>query len=225
MADNSTAHAAADYEREVASVIPFHADLLDLVVDVALAAVPAPGRWLDTGGGPGRLVELARARAPEAAFTLADPSAAMLELARARLGPGVDRLVAPSHALPELPPFDVVTAVLCHHYYEGEAGRLQALRRLRALLRPGGALVTVENVRAESEAGHALQRRRWEAWQRGRGRAEAVIAVQLAREGTQFFPIPASALRGLIKEAGFAPVELVWRAYNQAGFLAFAGAG
>lgn len=46
-----------------------------------------------------------------------------------------------------------------------------------------------------------------------------------AREGTRFFPIAASALRGRIEEAGFAPAELVWRASDQAGFLAVAGAG
>lgn len=224
MGDNTTAHAAADYEREVQNIIPFHADLLEEVIAAALAAVPAPRRWLDTGCGPGRLVEIARARAPEASFFLADPSGAMLALARARHAdlPADRFLAAPSHALPGGEPFDVITAVLCHHYYAAESDRLAALRRCRAALRPGGVLVTVENVRAETEAGHALQRRRWEAWQRGRGRSEAAIAAHLAREGTQFFPLRASALGAAIEAAGFAPVEMIWRTYAQAGFLALA---
>ena len=222
MADNTTAHAAADYEREVENTIPFHAEILAQAIDLALSAVPAPRRWLDTGCGPGRLVGLAMERAPATAFSLADPSEAMLSLARAK-HPAIsaDRfLAAPSHALPDVEPFDVITAVQCHHYYADPAGRVEAVRRCKALLRPGGALVVFENVRAETDAGHALQRRRWAAWQLGRGRDAATVEAHLAREGKKFFPIRPSEHLALLAGAGFAPVEMVWRAHGQAGFLA-----
>jgi tRNA (cmo5U34)-methyltransferase len=223
MSDNTTAHAAVDYEREVGDTIPFHAILLEQAIDVALGAVPAPRLWLDTGCGPGRLAKLARARAPEVTLTLADPSPAMLALARAN-NPEIPEsrvVAAPSHDLPDGGPFDVITAVQCHHYYD-PAGRERALRRCLALLRPGGALVAFENVRAETDAGHAIQRRRWAAWQRGRGRDEAKVEAQLKREGTSFFPLRVSEHLSLFARVGFADVELVWRAYGQAGFLATA---
>lgn len=222
MSDNTTAHPAAEYEREVALTIPFHAVIIDQAIDVALAAVPAPRRWLDTGCGPGRLVEAARARAGDAAFLLADPSSAMIDLARARHPdlPAGSFMCEGSHALPDVDRADVITAVLCHHYYEDAQGRIAALTRLRSLLAPGGVLVTVENVRAEGEAAHALQRSRWERWQRAQGRSEAVVEVQMAREGTRFFPLRASEVRAAIEAAGFAEVEMWWRAYNQVGFWA-----
>jgi tRNA (cmo5U34)-methyltransferase len=150
----------------------------------------------------------------------------MLALARAN-NPTLpaDRFLAvPSHELPDVEPFDVITAVQCHHYYPDPNGREEAVRRCRALLRPGGALVAFENVRAETDAGHALQRRRWAAWQRGRGREDTVVQAHLAREGTRFFPIRPSEHLALRARAGFAPVEMVWRAYGQAGFLAMAPA-
>lgn len=224
MGDNTTAHPASAYEDGVRRTIPFHAVILEEAIDLALAAAPAPARWLDTGCGPGRLVELARARCAEASFFLADPSTAMLELARARHAAlPADRFIpAPSHELPDLGEFDVITAVQCHHYYAEEGGREQALRRCRALLRPGGALVVFENVRAETEAGHALQRRRWAAWQRGQGRDEATVEAQLGREGAKFFPIRVSEHARLLERVGFATVELAWRAHGQAGFVAVA---
>lgn len=215
---------ASPYEREAPNTAPFHVTVLEEAVDVALAAVPAARRWLDTGCGPGQLVELARARTPEVEFFLADPSETMLTFARARHSdlPSERFLGVPSHALPDIEPLDVITAVLCHHFYRDEAAHAAALRRCRALLRPGGALVTVEIVRAETDAGHALQRRRWEAWQRKHGRAPEQIAALLENEGVQYFPMPASRLCAAIEEAGFAPVEMFWRAYALAGFVAIA---
>jgi tRNA (cmo5U34)-methyltransferase len=222
MADNATPHAAADYEVEVARTIPFHAELLQQAAAVAVAAVPRPKRWLDTGCGPGRLVALARPLAPDTAFFLADPSAQMLDLARMHNPevPADHFFAAPSDALPDVEPFDVITAVQCHHYYRDSAAKEHALRRCRALLAPGSALVTFENVRAESDAGHELQRGRWATWMRAQGRDDAWVDAHLAREGTKYFPLRVSEHVALLARVGFDPVELIWRAFGQAGFLA-----
>ena len=220
MTDNASAHPAADYETEVRRTIPFPGDMLRLAVEVALGARPAPERWLDTGAGPGVLVERARAKCPGAEYWVADPSEAMRALAAARLGlPGERVLAFGSADLPEVGPFDVITAVQCHHYGDMVA-RERAVRRCLELLAPGGALVVFENVRAESERGQVLQRARWAEWQRDQGRDDETVKAHLAREGSQFFPIRVSQHLGLFAHLGFETVELVWRAYGQAGFLA-----
>lgn len=218
--DNATAHAAEEYEREVTRTIPFHAELLATAIDVALAVHPSPARWLDTGAGPGALVARASLRAPATEFFLADPSPAMLAIARARLPdvPASHFFEASSQELPEMPPLDVVTAVQCHHYGDA-AARERAVVRCRERLSTKGALVVFENVRAETGEGHALQRSRWAAWQREQGRDEHTVERHLAREGAAFFPIRVSEHLALLSRH-FRVVELVWRAYGQAGFLA-----
>jgi len=222
MTDNTSAHKAAEYEIEVARTIPFHDEILRSAVDVPLAA-RAPERWLDTGCGPGKLVELARARAAAAEFWLADPSEAMLAIARARHGdlPAERFVLAKSEELPALGAFDVVTAIQCHHYGDA-AARARAVARCRELLAPGGVFVTFENVRAETDEGHAVQRKRWADFQRRQGRSEAEIDRHLAREGVAFFPIRVSEHLALLARAGFRTVEIVWRAYGQAGFFCVA---
>jgi len=219
--DNATPHAASEYEQEVRRTIPFHAELVQTAVDAALAFVSAPRNWLDTGCGPGALTAIARARAPETAHYLADPSPAMLALSQARHPDLAEDRFFPvaSAELPESGPFDVVTAVQCHHYGDA-AERERSVARCRDLLAPGGVLVVFENVRAETEAGHAAQRRRWAAWQLAQGRDLAIVQEHLGREGTKFFPIRVSDHVELFQRLGFGAVELVWRAYGQAGFTA-----
>jgi tRNA (cmo5U34)-methyltransferase len=222
--DNATAHSADEYAHEVKKTIPFHAQMIDLAIEVAFAAVPTATRWLDTGCGPGALVAEARRFAPDVAFFLADPSPAMLALAREKNPeiPAESFLHAPSDALPDLAPLDVITAVQSHHYYADVGGRERALRRCASLLKPGGALVVFENVRAETDLGHALQRRRWAAFQHSQGRDEASVDAHLARENTKFFPLRVTEHLDLLKKVGFTTVEIVWRAHSQAGFLAIA---
>ena len=222
--DNTSAHAADDYASEVKKTIPCHAQMMEIAIEIGFAAAPGATRWLDTGCGPGALVAEARRFAPDVAFFLADPSSAMLDLARAKNPeiPAENFLPFPSDALPDVERFDVITAVQSHHYYAEPGGRERALRRCAALLAPGGALLVFENVRAETDLGHALQRRRWAAFQHAQGRDPATVDLHLAREGTKFFPLRASEHLALLDRVGFTTVETIWRAHAQVGFLAIA---
>ena len=218
MSDNTTAHKADEYEAEVQKTIPFHDELLKTAIDVVLASKPDVKRWLDTGCGPGKLAALARERAPHVELTLADPSEAMLEIAKAR-NPRSPAWKCASADLPDGHAFDAITAIQCHHYGD-EAARLRSVERCRERLAPGGVLVVFENVRAETDAGHAIQRKRWMEYQRAQGRDDATIETHLSREGTAFFPIRVSEHLALFARLGFVNVEIVWRAYGQAGFFA-----
>lgn len=221
MSDNTTPHAADEYELEVKRTIPFHGVLVGTAVEAGLMVHPSPCRWLDTGAGPGALAELVRARSPSTELFVADPSEAMLGLARARLsGLGSDHFLnVPSQELPAIAPFEVITAVQCHHYGD-MATRERAVRRCFELLVPSGALVVFENVRAETEEGHAWQRARWVEWLRAQGRDDAMVTKLLGREGTAMFPVRVSEHLELFRRVGFRVIETIWRAYGQAGFLA-----
>ncbi len=220
MSDNATAHKAADYEVEVSKTIPFHRVMIETAIDVALTVHPSPARWLDTGAGPGVLIERAIKRSPNTLFLAADPSAAMLDLARGRLSLPADQFLAVgSQDLPSMASLDVITAVQCHHYGDADA-RKRAVTRCHELLAPSGVLVVFENVRAETDEGHVLQRARWVEWQREQGRDAQTIEKHLAREGVAFFPVRPSEHDALLHQVGFRTVEVIWRAYGQAGFLA-----
>src|SRR5262249_15011505 len=137
---------------------------------------------------------------------------------------GADRFFAAASAdLPDVTPFDVITAVQCHHYGD-RAAREAAIRRCFALLASPGVLVVFENVRAETEVGHRMQRHRWAAWQVRQGRDEETVVKHIAREGVAFLPIAPSEHLALFEKVGFDGAELFFRNYAQAGFVAWKGA-
>lgn len=211
MSDNTTPHKAAEYSVEIAKTIPFHSEMSKQAIQIGLAVRPDAKRWLDTGAGPGTLAALLEKKAPHIDVWIADPAQAMLDQSSAK-----NKILASSQALPDMDPFDVITAVQCHHY----GARDEAVKRCFELLGAGGVLVTFENVRAETDEGHAVQRARWADWQLAQGRDEETVAKHMAREGAQFHPIRPSEHLDLLERVGFRTVELFFRTYAQAGFYA-----
>jgi tRNA (cmo5U34)-methyltransferase len=217
--DNTTPHAAADYELEITRTVPFHGEMLSQAVEAALTARPSPRTWLDTGCGPGKLVELAKHRC-SAEFALADPSQEMLAIAQRRHAdvPSERFFRIPSQELPAGARYDVLTAVQCHHYGD-RAARQRAVSRCFECTADGGAFVVFENVLAETEAGQAMVRLRWASWLRAQGHTEEGARALIARESKNYFPIRVTEHLELLTGVGFSVVELIWRSYAQAGFV------
>jgi len=127
---------ASTYESHVASH-PYNV-AYDRPAVLALLGDVAGERVLDAGCGPGLYAEeLVRAGAEVVAF---DASLPMVELARARLGTGakVDHAVLGSTLPYGDESFDAVVCALTIHYVEE---RVEALRELARVVRPGGRIV------------------------------------------------------------------------------------
>lgn len=109
----------------------YHRVILDAIPDRARRA-------LDVGCGEGTMTRALRARVP--VVTGIDPDAASIDLAR-RQGPtDVDYVVGDvlTHGFPDAV-FDVVACVTALHHMEAAA----ALRRMAALVRPGGVVAVI----------------------------------------------------------------------------------
>jgi tRNA (cmo5U34)-methyltransferase len=225
--DNLTAHQASDYDQKVRQTIPFydtiHAEVLRLVKIIK----PEAKCWVDTGCGTGRLVQQALAPFPATQFILADPSEAMLGEARARFSN------EESARLNILPPIgssdlvshigksaaDVLTAIQCHHYLQ-RTERIAALRACHEVLKPGGLLVTFENIAPRTPEGVRFGLAGWRSFLIGHGRTEQEADHHLARYGREFLPITAEEHLAALTQVGFSVVELFWYSQMQAGFYA-----
>lgn len=114
--------------------------------------------------------------------------------------------------------FDVVTAILSHHYMEGENRRLSVENCFR-MLKPGGIYITFENIRPFSEKGTQIFMRRWMDFKK-KNDSSADEKDHYRRLGMDYFPMTILEQIDLLRGVGFKTVELFWMSYMQGGFFA-----
>ena len=219
MKDNKTSQPAGDYDGNIGKTMPFY----DLFHENALGLIevvkPDPQQWLDTGCGTGTLVTKAAERFGQTRFSLADPSSAMLDLAKAKLtGPAFSFCIGGTEELSfDAESFDVITAILSHHYYSSAEDKRRAAENCFRMLNPGGIYVNFESFRPASEQGFRIAIEGWRRAQVARGKKEVDIDKYLSRCGVEFFPALLEDNVRLLLETGFCVVEIFWMSGMQAG--------
>lgn len=115
--------------------------------------------------------------------------------------------------------FDVVTAIMSHHYLSEEL-RKQATKNCYKLLKQGGVYITFETIRPTSRLGMQIGLERWQNAQLLSGKDTAAVAKHINRYGIEIFPITIQEHIDILREAGFSTVEVLWVSCMQAGFYA-----
>lgn len=217
--DNTTSQSASQYDGSIAKTIPNYQLVHKETLDLVKFAVPGVRSWLDTGCGTGSLILQASQAFGGVAFVAADPSEAMLEVARVKLSavPQVKYIASGSEELCCSDRFDVVTAILAHHYLD-ESDRQKATRNCFQVLNPGGIYITVETILPNTEQGKQIGLQRWRNAQITNGKAAASVDNHLGRYGTELKPITIEEHLKLLRGVGFSTVEVMWAAGMQAGF-------
>lgn len=223
MKDNATAHMAGEYENKIEQTIPCYRNFHEQVLDLVRLYKEKPKNWLDTGCGTGTMAYQILSSFPETKLMLADPSTPMLEIARRKFDiyqTQVKIIEAATQDLKETGnSFDVITAILCHHYLD-KAMRLTATENCFRMLGKGGIYITVENIRPASETGIKLGLQRWKEFQMDSGKSEEEAASHIARFDQNIFPITIEEHLQLLRKTGFTCAEVLWASYMQAGFYA-----
>ena len=118
------------YDDVVRQIMPFYDVIQSEIIDLVRTVKPDVKQWLDTGCGTGNLVEIALQFFPDTAFVLADPTELMLKAAEDRFKAFPEKTSVPPPTPSEgllayknvLKP-QVITAILCHHYFNREQRR------------------------------------------------------------------------------------------------------
>jgi len=219
--DNKTSQPAAQYDENISKTIPYYQLFNHEIIHLVRCGVADPKSWLDTGCGTGTLILGAMQEFGKLRFVVADPSPGMLQIAKEKIlassGVEVASLLAGSEHLSCDGTFDVVTAILAHHYLSAP-DRIQATENCFRLLNPGGIYITVETIRPNTEQGREVGLKRWRSAQIANGKSAEAVDHHLERYGTELLPITIESHLNLLRTVGFSAVELFWASGMQAGF-------
>ncbi len=207
---------ADGYEEHMRGAVVRFAEFYGAVAG-AVAATGEPVKILDLGCGTGLELEGILRRAPNARITAVDLSAGMLAKLRDKLAHLGERLttIQDSYVTLPLPEtcFDYVVSVQTMHHLLPDPKR-DVYRKIRRSLKPGGLYIEGDYVVSPADERRFL--------------AEYVDKIRNL-DGSdlgQFhvdIPFSLETQRRLLKEAGFAGVELVFQAENNAVLVATAG--
>jgi tRNA (cmo5U34)-methyltransferase len=227
--DNATPHKAGEYDVNVRKTIPYYEIIHREAIDLIKTVKPDAGIWLDTGCGTGFVVEQAYRHFPHTHFIICDPAPQMLEEARKRL-----RHI-PEDRLSILEPMgsqelekkidekvDVITAIQAHLYLQREE-RIKATENCFKLLNKSGIYVTTENIHPLTVKGIEIGLERWTNFQLQAGRSKEDVEEHAQRFNKKYFPITVEEHLNLLRDTGFATIEVFWCAQMQAGFYAIKG--
>lgn len=220
MQDNKTSQAASDYDANVSKTIPYYTLFHEETIKLVKACGIVAGSWLDTGCGTGNFVMKAKEQFKDVNFIVADPSKGMLEIAKDKLSAmDVPCLLAGTEELCNEGPFEVVTAILAHHYLD-KMLRVKATQNCYAMLKPGGVYITFETIRPATETGTKIGLQRWRDTQIANGKSADSADKHISRYGTELLPITIESHLLLLRETGFSIAEILWVSGMQAGFYA-----
>ncbi len=219
MRDNKTSQAAVDYDANVSKTIPRYPLFHDETIQLIKLAKPNTASWLDTGSGTGNLILKAIEHFGNTKFVVADPSESMLDIAKEKLAGNNDitYILAGSEELAYNASFDVITAIMVHHYLASEA-RKKVTQNCFNMLKAGGVYVTFETIRPATAVGTQIGLQRWRDAQLTSGKSIAAVDKHISRYEIELLPISITAHLDLLKEVGFSTVEILWVSGMQAGF-------
>jgi len=220
MRDNKTSQVASEYDANVSKTIPYYTLFHEETIKLVKAYGVTAGSWLDTGCGTGNFIRKAKEQFKDVKFVAADPSSSMLEIAKEKLSEmDIPCLLAGTEELCLEEPFEVVTAILAHHYLD-KMMREKATRNCHDMLKPGGVYVTFETIRASTEKGTEIGLQRWRDTQVANGKSTNSADKHISRYGTELLPITIDSHLVLLRKTGFSIAEILWVSGMQAGFYA-----
>ena len=198
------------YDKTIQQMLPNYIQFHDSVIDLIQTYNPSPSKWLDAGCGTGTLASRLLPLFPRTTFVLADPSPEMLAAAEEKIkSKNITFISCCSQELNFADnTFDVITAILCHHYLLKEE-REKTIANCFKMLKPGGILVYFEHLRPFSDQGKDIAFQRWHHYQTANGRSLEEAKQNTDRFDKEYFPITVTDHLDLLKKTGFSCAELL----------------
>jgi tRNA (cmo5U34)-methyltransferase len=229
----STAPGKFEFNEPVARVfddmlersVPFYKECQQMVIDLALHFAQKNSTVYDLGCSTGTLLRHLVRVIPEKQkihFVGLDNSAAMLNKARGKLKGHLKRcelMEADLESDFELADASVVVMNYTLQFIPPKR-RAAMLNKIYQGLRPGGGLILIEKVQGESDGLNDLFVEQYHTYKRSQGYSKLEIAKKREALEKVLIPMKPGKNRNLLAGAGFRQVDVFFKWFNFAGFLA-----
>jgi len=205
--------------------VPFYKECQQMVIELALHFAQKNSAFYDLGCSTGTLLRHFVRVIPEKQnirFIGLDNSEAMLTKARGKLKGHLKRCELVEADLES--DFELVDAsvVIMNYTLQFLPPRRRAamLKKIYQGLRPGGSLILIEKVRGESDNLNDLFVEQYHSYKRSQGYSKLEIAKKREALENVLIPLKPGKNRDLLEAAGFRQVDVFFKWFNFAGFLA-----
>jgi tRNA (cmo5U34)-methyltransferase len=229
----STAPGKFEFNEPVARVfddmlersVPFYKECQQMVVDLALHFAQKDSAVYDLGCSTGTLLRLLAKATPskqKIRFVGLDNSEAMLKKARGKLKGYLKRCELVEVDLESDFELTDASVVIMNYTLQFLSPRRRAamLKKIYQGLRPGGALILIEKVRGESDSLNDLFVEQYYTYKQSQGYSKLEIAKKREALEKVLTPLKSGKNRDLLVGAGFRQVDIFFKWFNFAGFLA-----
>ena len=229
----STAPGKFEFNEQVARVfddmlersVPFYKECQRMVIDLTLHFAQKNSAIYDLGCSTGTLLRSLMRAIPEnqkIRFIGLDNSEAMLNKAHGKLKGHLKRCELVKANLED--DFDLTDAsvVIMNYTLQFIPPRRRAvmLKKIYKGLRPEGGLLLIEKVRGESDGLNGLFVDQYYTYKQSQGYSKLEIAKKREALENVLVPLKPGKNRDLLEAAGFCQVDIFFKWFNFAGFLA-----
>jgi len=185
---------------------------------------PVDARVLVVGAGGGLELKAFAETYPLWSFVGVDPAAEMLKLAERTLGPTLSPRVRFHHGyIDDAPegPFDAATCLLTLHFLDA-ATRLRTVKDIHRRLKPGAVFVAAHSSFPQEKEARAAWLSRYAAYAVASGADPGKVTGMKAAVEAHLALLTPEEDAAILREAGFAEVDMFYAAFTWRGWVAYA---
>ncbi|HEY9161076.1 MAG TPA: class I SAM-dependent methyltransferase [Desulfomonilia bacterium] len=213
---------AEEYDGIIRKLMPYYTHMVKTIADCIPFKKDESIEVIDLGCGTGTISKAILDIYPNARFTCVDMAPRMLKMAERKLcdAKGARYINCDFYQFEFDKRYDVVVSSLALHHLVTDDDKMGFYRKISDSVKPGGIFINGDVVLASYEWLHDMYLGKWKEYMSKSVPMEEIEKAWMPLHFREDSPISMMKHLEMLKEAGFNTMDIVWKYYNVAVYLA-----